>query len=73
MTPEVKEVLTKLCTEMEAQTIVMETQLDIINSMTFAGKEAEQINERKGMLNGQISVNNLTIAGLKKKLKGEEA
>lgn len=64
--------LTKLestCEDLELMIIVNEIELDIFKNMQIAGEMADKIATQQAQLKQSLTMNQLTLAGLKKKIE----
>ena len=72
MNSEVLKKVRDLVLEMEAQSIVHEEMIKIMNSMNVPGTMAQQHAQQKAIIEAQLNLNVLTIANLKDRIKSEE-
>ena len=57
---------------MEAQLIVNEEMVKIMNAMSVPGQAAAQHAQQKAMIEAQLNLNMMTLANLKERIKTEE-
>ena len=58
--------------KMEAQLVIQEVMIDVVNNIQIPGAQAEYIAQQKQFLEGQFDLSKLTLEKLKKLIKEEE-